>query len=591
MINSRTIFLIITLSLSFIFSLINVHFVADISVFAGIIALFFTCLLAVWSLYFLEIKKARKHLDATRLLCQYVPLVFLVVFVMRRAGEKGCSFGFDLLSVLLWVGILIFSYLYSRFLDPKFLEKRYPEIYVKDYAHKPKNLLVKILCEVAEWIDALVQAAFMVLLIQIFIFQLYEIPSESMVPEFLVKDRVVVVKALSAPRFPLSDVGLPQIVPFERGNIVVFRNPHYSKDRQSEVKNFMSQILYMLTFTMVNLNVDEYGQLKADPLVKRITGVPGEQLMMQDGILYSRRKGEVEFSVVQEDAKWAEWNLNDLPPAIKSQINDFPVPELQYQYMLDVEKERNALSISALIPEMQALVKEFKRLKHSLGYTQSENLDSSQLLSQFSQKEMTEFLLFSQHEDITAKLLSAPWGIQWFTSFMTDWIDSYEVHKEDIVSNLYDEANFKLNLMIKNVVGKLIVQNLQMIEQGVPVVVRLRSADRLALMTEAEKLHVYTVLLDRRNMPLFPANGADGKPSFIPKDNYFMMGDNRFNSLDMRHSYEETLVPLTAYDKFSATYYSNMKPQYVPKKDLLGFTVFRFWPLNRMGIPGLTGRN
>ena len=55
-----------------------------------------------------------------------------------------------------------------------------------------------------------------------------------------------------------------------------------------EVKTFILQMVLMFMFTKVNLNVDESGEIKADPLVKRVTGLPGEQLVMQDGVLYSR---------------------------------------------------------------------------------------------------------------------------------------------------------------------------------------------------------------------------------------------------------------------------------------------------------------
>ena len=73
-------------------------------------------------------------------------------------------------------------------------------------------------------------------------------------------------------------------------------------------------------------------------------------------------------------------------------------------------------------------------------------------------------------------------------------------------------------------------------------------------------------------MPVFPANKADGSASYIPANCYFMMGDNRFNSLDMRHSYDEKLVPLTKMDRYSVTYYSNIAPQVVNKKYILGTT-------------------
>jgi signal peptidase I len=93
------------------------------------------------------------------------------------------------------------------------------------------------------------------------------------------------------------------------------------------------------------------------------------------------------------------------------------------------------------------------------------------------------------------------------------------------------------------------------------------------------------ILNDSRNMPVFPKN-TENSASFLSSDAYFLMGDNRFNSLDMRHSYETYAKPLTEHDPFSMYYYSNMEQREVSKKRILGTTSFRFWPLSRVGIPG-----
>ena len=63
-----------------------------------------------------------------------------------------------------------------------------------------------------------------------------------------------------------------------------------------------------------------------------------------------------------------------------------------------------------------------------------------------------------------------------------------------------------------------------------------------------------------------------------------MMGDNRYNSLDMRHSYDYKLIPITKFDALSITYYSNMEPQFVNRSKILGRASLRIWPLNRFGL-------
>ena len=67
-------------------------------------------------------------------------------------------------------------------------------------------------------LDAVVQAVIMVACIHAVLFQLYVIPTESMVPKFLVHDRVIVTKAQSGPRIPLSPVKLPSLTAPKRGS-------------------------------------------------------------------------------------------------------------------------------------------------------------------------------------------------------------------------------------------------------------------------------------------------------------------------------------------------------------------------------------
>jgi signal peptidase I len=134
------------------------------------------------------------------------------------------------------------------------------------------------------------------------------------------------------------------------------------------------------------------------------------------------------------------------------------------------------------------------------------------------------------------------------------------------------------------------VRNAELLTSGKSSVELNNDKRRIEILTAVEPVFNYVMLLDQRNMPVFPANDAKGNPQYIPTGHYFMMGDNRFNSLDMRHSVSSQLTKLTPLDDYSVTYYSNMKPQYVRSSLILGTALFRFWPLNRIGIPGHTGK-
>lgn len=571
----------ICLCSAIIFSLVNINFAFNVSVFAFPLSAAISAFLVYFAYFKLFPKWEYNDARVVKKLIEYMPFVFLAAFILRRAGGimnpefslvGEVPYWYDVVCVLLWTVNFISCQGSLYFLNDKRISKlEFKGINIKSSSSSDKSFK-KIFFEVIDWVDAIVQAVCMVLLFQIFILQLYVIPSESMVPEFLVKDRVVVLKTPSGPKFPLSDVGIPCFKDYKKGDVVVFKNPHYNLDKKSEMKSVISQVVYMLTFTTVNLNVDENGQPKADPLVKRICGLPGEQLVMQDGVLYSRTKDSDEFKPVAEDAKFACWNLNSLPSQLKRKIQMIPLAQKQYDCLLEVEEARRNLDINSVAIECKALANEFSRISKYMNRAK----DKSELnISMF------EYDLFNENADITEALLDNVNGTTWFRNFMTDWIDDSSKVQAAFENDMYAEANYKLNLMIKLCFGRLVVRAANLMSSGQYVLFN----DSLIkeYLSTAEDLTLYTMVLDQRNMPVFPAN-ENGNPNYIPEDCYFLMGDNRFNSLDMRHAYEQKLLPLTNYDDYSVTYYSNIAPQYVNKKHILGTTLFRFWPLNRVGI-------
>ena len=198
-------------SFSALFSLTLISFHADISLIAFPLSLVFTAFFLFSSIKKLFSENKLVFISVVRELLQYLPYVLLVAFVFRRAGEYGTPFALDVISVILWLLASALTLVLLHYLNPKYISKvsgEWASFVEKQKAEKKnpanKSLVKSTVREVLSWIDALVQAVFMALLLNIFIVQLYEIPSESMVPEFLVKDRVVVFKTLSGPKFPLS---------------------------------------------------------------------------------------------------------------------------------------------------------------------------------------------------------------------------------------------------------------------------------------------------------------------------------------------------------------------------------------------------
>ncbi len=558
-------FTIIELAAACLFTILNVSFHADISLTAFPLALIYLAI-TCWFLF----KKLFIDTDGSRLfvaikLNEYLPYFLFIIFILRRAGKTGTPFIVDLLAVISWFVIFVLAYLNSRLLYPEKNSKIVQGWSLAPAERKFKGK-AKILFELVDWIDAFFWSIFTVLIFQIFLMQLYEIPSESMVPTFLIKDRVFVSKIDCGPKFPLTDVGLPNFRKYKRGDTIVLRNPHYKLDRKSEVKTVTSQLIYMFSIMTVNLNKDANGDLKADPLVKRIVGVPGEQLVMQDGTLYRRTSASDVFEPVALDAKYAAWNLNAVGRNIKPYVQSFPLKEDDYQKMLDFEEKRRNYDLDVAAFQARELAQRFRSLAKV-------NSDAGT----FKQPSISENHLFGDAERIAKDLYAQAGGADWFENFITSWIPA-----KDNIRDFYAQSNFTLNVMSKITFAKLVVEYADLMNKGITQNNWTSDSVVLDLFDEISTLYWYVQgLLDERNMPVFPSNDSAGNPQYIPDNCYFMMGDNRFNSLDLRHSIDYENALLSKYDSSSVEYLSIMEPKYINKKLIIGKTMFRFWPIDR----------
>jgi len=156
-----------------------------------------------------------------------------------------------------------------------------------------KNKKRTLWTEILEWLDAIVFAVFVVLLINQFLLQLFIIPSPSMLNTLLVGDRVMVSKnTYGIELFPEGPKILDSRLP-DRDEIITFYNPQY--ESKGPVFSLLSTIIYMGTLSFVNIDVDENGNVREKLLVKRAAGVGGDTITFRDGDAYIKASGTGEY--------------------------------------------------------------------------------------------------------------------------------------------------------------------------------------------------------------------------------------------------------------------------------------------------------
>lgn len=191
-----------------------------------------------------------------------------------------------------------------------FLENKTVQILTRRKAEKAYELATKkprtVIGEIKGWADALVFAVFAVLLINQYLFQLFLIPSPSMVSTLNVGDRVFVSKTIYGIEvYPGGPKVLSKNHQVQRDDIITFYNPEY--DSKGPFFDVLSQILYMGTFSLVNIDKNEDGSVAERLYVKRAVGFPGEVVRFREGNVEIRKAGSDSF--VPEDQFRTDLNL------------------------------------------------------------------------------------------------------------------------------------------------------------------------------------------------------------------------------------------------------------------------------------------
>jgi signal peptidase I len=194
---------------------------------------------------------------------------------------------------------------------------------------------------ILDWLEAFIWAAGVVLLINQYLFQAYQIPSGSMIDTLLgglrnqgiTDDRIFVNKLIYGPEL-LPGLGkLPSPVKPRREDVIIFENPEYLS--RGPVFDIAQRIIYMLTLSFVDIDRDASGNPKVHFLIKRAAGMGGDRIESRKGELFIRFAGEDRW-VPERDWTAARGFRHKLSRLI--QAEDYPAIEavgkmLAYQNM------------------------------------------------------------------------------------------------------------------------------------------------------------------------------------------------------------------------------------------------------------------
>jgi signal peptidase I len=174
------------------------------------------------------------------------------------------------------------------------------------YVHRIKKAKQKAKNPILDWVEAFLWAAGWVLLIHQYLLQAYQIPSGSMIDTLLIGDRIFVNKVIYGPELLPGFVKLPSPVKPQRNEIIIFENPSYNS--RGTAFDVAQRIIYMLTFSLVDIDRDEKGEPRVHFLIKRAAGVAGDRFVIDKGEMQILFAGEDRWVSERDYVVSRDWN-------------------------------------------------------------------------------------------------------------------------------------------------------------------------------------------------------------------------------------------------------------------------------------------
>ncbi len=184
----------------------------------------------------------------------------------------------------------------------------------------PQAPVIKKKTPLHETIETLVVALVMALFIRAFFFSVFFIPSGSMIPTLLIKDRLIVNKMIFGVPNPLQESTFSQKMLFFIPNLLYRNNsalcrPKYLV-RFSRRPKRLEVLVFKAPLDIVGGNTHTYHDKKRGTItttyffppskpgsdyIKRLIGLPGEVVMVRKGVIYINGKKLEETHLMNQD--------------------------------------------------------------------------------------------------------------------------------------------------------------------------------------------------------------------------------------------------------------------------------------------------
>ncbi|MCD4781678.1 MAG: signal peptidase I [Candidatus Omnitrophica bacterium] len=120
--------------------------------------------------------------------------------------------------------------------------------------------------QIREWIESFIIAFILAMIIRTFVIQPFKIPSGSMIPTLIEKDRLMVNKLRYGPKIPFTNKRLPGFGRIQRGDVIVFVYPVDNR------RDFIKRLIAFGGDTIEIKNGDVFinDHMIVDPVIKNI---------------------------------------------------------------------------------------------------------------------------------------------------------------------------------------------------------------------------------------------------------------------------------------------------------------------------------